>query len=424
MKEQAVTFSIDGVTCVASEGQNLIQAARANGIEIPSLCYYEHIDPPLGTCRVCMVQVNGRPTAGCTVKVREGLAVGFDVPELNDARKAMVEMLFAEGNHFCPACEKSGDCDLQGLGYRLGVTASRFPHLFLDRLIDYRPRRLVVDHNRCILCRRCVEEVHAEGGYPVFSFQHRGADTVVQVDYTQEARLSETQAEEAMHLCPVGAILVRGKSQPRPRGARKYDLADAMLPAIPPPTPRAVTAGSEKKAIATVSLAGCFGCHMSLLDIDEDLIDIVELVEINRSPLTDVKRFTRRCAVGIIEGGCASDDNIEVLRDFRANCDILVAIGECAIWGGLPAMRNTIPLEECLQEAYGRSTADVVAGTRIPNDPDLPKLLNRVYGCNEVVEIDYYIPGCPPDASHIWKILKNILLGTDYSVLHSEFKYD
>lgn len=424
MKAKQISFTIDGKVCTAPEGQNLIQAAAANGISIPSLCYYEHIHPPLGTCRVCLVKSDGRNMAGCTLHVREGMDVQFDDKALNDSRKAMVEMLFAEGNHFCPACEKSGDCDLQGLGYRMGVTVSRFPHLFVDRLIDYRPKRVIIDHNRCILCRRCVEEVHAEGGYPVFSFLNRGAKTVVQVDYEQEARLSEAQAIEAMHLCPVGAILVRGTSEPRPRGVRKYDLQDADAIVQQEPVKPVSVVGKNKKVIATTSLAGCFGCHMSLLDIDEELLDIIEIVEINKSPLTDIKRFSKRCDIGIIEGGCSSDENVAVLREFRENCDVLIAVGECAIWGGLPAMRNTVSLDECLHEAYGNANADVEAGVVIPHDEDLPQLLNRVYGCNEVVEVDYYIPGCPPDASHIWKIIKNILLGTDYSVLHSEFKYD
>ena len=426
MREKIVSFTIDGKPCQAPEGQNLVKAAEANGVHIPSLCYYEHIDPPLGACRVCVVNADGRDVAGCTTKVREGMQVRFEMPELKDARKAMVEMIFAEGNHFCPACEKSGDCDLQGLGYRMGVSATRFPHLFLDRLIDYRPKRLVVDHNRCILCRRCVEEVHADGGYPVFSYLHRGAETVVQVDYEQEARLSEAQAVQAMHICPVGAILVRGKSQPRPRGERKYDLEDAGEIVVQPnPTPPvALKPGQAKKVIATTSLAGCFGCHMSLLDVDEELLDIVELVEIHKSPLTDIKRFSKRCDIGIIEGGCCNDENIEVLRAFRENCDVLIALGECAIWGGLPAMRNTIPLDECLDEAYGRATADQESGKVIPFHEDLPQILDRVYGCNDIVDIDYYIPGCPPDASHIWKVVKNILLGTDYSILHAEFKYD
>lgn len=424
MKEKVVSFTIDGKKYQAPEGQSLIKAAEANGISIPSLCYYEHIDPPLGTCRVCMVKSDGRNFAACTLKVQEGMSVEFNTPELNDARKAMVEMLFAEGNHFCPACEKSGDCNLQGLGYRLGVTISRFPHLFLDRVIDYRPKRIVVDHNRCILCRRCVEEVKAEGQYPVFSFLNRGSGTVVQIDYEQEAKLSDNEAMHAMHLCPVGAILVRGKSRPRPRGERKYDLHDAEGHVEQAPIKHSVSVGKNKKVIATTSLAGCFGCHMSLLDIDEELVDIIELVEFNKSPLTDIKTFSKRCDVGIIEGGCCNDENVEVLRAFRANCDVLVAIGECAIWGGLPAMRNVVPLEECLNEAYGHATSDVEDGKVIPHHEDLPELLDRIYGCNEVVEIDYYIPGCPPDASHLWKVLKNIILGAGYSVIKSEFKYD
>ncbi|MFZ4425656.1 MAG: 2Fe-2S iron-sulfur cluster-binding protein [Saprospiraceae bacterium] len=424
MAEHIISFTIDGKKCEAPEGQNLVKAAEANGIKIPSLCYYEHIDPPLGTCRVCMVSRDGRPAAACTLKVHEGMNIVVNDPVLEDARKAMVEMMFAEGNHFCPACEKSGDCDLQGLGYQLGVSASRFPHLFLDKRIDYRPKRIIVDHNRCILCRRCVEEVKAEGKYPVFGYQERGVHTCVQVDYEKEALLTEAEALQAMHICPVGAILVRGESQPRPRGERKYDLQDAETVVQPAPVAITSSKGHQKKVIATTSLAGCFGCHMSLLDIDEALLELIELVEISKSPLTDFKKFNKRCDVGIIEGGCCNAENVEVLRTFRDNCDILVAIGECAIWGGLPAMRNFIPLEECLDEAYGHANSDTADGKIIPQDEDLPELLDRVYGCNEVVEIDYYIPGCPPDASHIWKVLKNILFGTNYSVIHSEFKYD
>lgn len=422
--EKIVKFTIDGKTCQAPEGENLVKAAAANGISIPSLCYYEHIDPPLGTCRVCMVKVDKRPFAACTIKAKEGMQVEFNIPELNDARKAMVEMLFAEGNHFCPACEKSGDCDLQGLGYRLGVTISRFPHLFLNRFIDYRPKRIVIEHNRCILCRRCVEEVNTKDGFPVFSFLNRGGSTEVRVDYEQEAKLDEEEAIKAMHLCPTGAILVRGRTQPRPRGERKYDLQDAEQTVHTPKAGMPPLKGQPKKVIATTSLAGCFGCHMSMLDIDEELVDVIEVVDISKSPLTDIKKFTRRCDVGIVEGGCCNDENIEVLKAFRANCDILVAVGECAIWGGLPAMRNFVPLEECLDEAYGHATSDLEQGKVIPHHEDLPELLDRVYGCNEIVEIDYYIPGCPPDASHIWKVLKNILFGADYSIIKSEFKYD
>jgi [NiFe] hydrogenase diaphorase moiety small subunit len=180
----------------------------------------------------------------------------------------------------------------------------------------------------------------------------------------------------------------------------------------------------EKKIIATVSLAGCFGCHMSLLDIDTDILDVAELVSFHKSPLTDIKTFTTRCHLGLIEGGCGNSENIETLKEFRKMCDILVVFGECAVWGGLPAMRNTIPLGECLEEAYMNSVTNEPGGSGVPYNEDLPKILNRVYGCSEIVKVDYVIPGCPPSADHIWKVIKNLLWGEEYSILYSEFKYD
>ena len=424
MKDHKVIIYIDERPYQVNAQQNLVEAIREVGLSVPSLCYYEHIDPPLGSCRVCTVMANGRPVAACTTKVKEGMEIQLNTDELADLRRAVVEMMFAEGNHFCPACEKSGDCDLQGLGYELGVSVSRFPHLFVDRLIDYRPKRVIIEHNRCIRCRRCVEEVLTDDGQRVFSFINRGNETEVDIDYTQEAKLNDEQARRAMHICPTGAILVRGVSMARPRGERKYDQTDQEPIMAIPAEEREKIASGKKKIVATTSLAGCFGCHMSMLDIDEEIMDLIELVEIDKSPLTDKKRFDRRCDIGIIEGGCCNSENVEVLRDFRENCDVLIAIGECAIWGGLPAMRNTVPLEECLEEAY-LNTATVEKGKFvIPAHEDLPQLLDRVYACNEVARVDYYVPGCPPEASHIWKVVKHILFGEPYTVMHAEFKYD
>ncbi len=122
----------------------------------------------------------------------------------------------------------------------------------------------------------------------------------------------------------------------------------------------------RKARIATASLAGCFGCHMALLDIDERLIELMKLVEFDRSPLNDIKKFTQRCDIGIVEGGCCNEENVYTLREFRRNCDVLIAIGQCAIMGGLPALRNAVmhsdnPLLECLEEAY-------ITGKYIRND--------------------------------------------------------
>lgn len=419
-----VSIEIDGKKIQAEEGGNLVKVAKDHGVFIPSLCYYEHMEPPLGTCRTCTCKINGKYGPACTWKVHEGMKVEVNTPELKDIRQALVEMMFAEGNHFCPACEKSGNCDLQHMGYEMGISVSRFPHLFKDRLIDYNPRRMVMEHNRCIKCRRCVEEVLTDDKKRVFMYINRGNETMVGIDYEQEAKLTEEQAIHAMNICPTGAIIVRGESLSKPFGERRFDMESAQreygkkLHKLNRPLVM------EKKVVATVSLAGCFGCHMSMLDLDEEILDLVEMISFNKSPLTDIKKFTRRCHIGLVEGGCCNAENVETLREFRRMCDILVSVGECAVWGGLPAMRNTIPLSECLEEAYLNSFTNEPTSSVIPYHEDLPKLLDRVYACSEIVKIDYHIPGCPPTATHIWKAVKNLLWGEEYSILYSEFKYD
>ena len=419
-----VNITIDGKNIQAPEGKNLMLVAKENGIFIPSLCYYEHIEPPLGSCRVCTCKINGKFGPACTEKVTEGLTVEVNNPELIDTRKALVEMMFAEGNHICPSCEKSGHCDLQHMGYELGVSSTRYPHLFKDRIIDYKPSRMVMEHNRCIKCLRCVVEVVTTDGKRVFNYMNRGNETYVGVDYEQEARLTEAQALNAMNICPTGAIIVRGSNMAEPFGERKFDMQSVQKNYNAKKSTLHRPPAMEKKIIATVSLAGCFGCHMSMLDIDTELLDLIELVSFDKSPLTDFKNFTTRCHLGIIEGSCCNSENVETLRKFREHCDILVSLGECAVWGGLPAMRNSIPLSECLEEAYLNSVTNEPGNNIIPYHEDLPKILDRVYACNEIVKIDYYIPGCPPDANHIWKAIKNLLWGEEYSILYSEFKYD
>jgi NAD-reducing hydrogenase small subunit len=179
-----------------------------------------------------------------------------------------------------------------------------------------------------------------------------------------------------------------------------------------------------KPRIATTSLCGCFGCHMSLLDIDERILQLAEIVEFDRSPIDDLKHISQRCTVGLIEGGCANEENVEVLREFRRNCDILVSVGDCATTGGLPALRNMVPLKECLEEAYihGPSVHNP-AGT-VPNDVELPLLLDQVYPAHEVVKIDYHLPGCPPSADTLWEALNALLGGTPIELPYALIKYD
>lgn len=179
-----------------------------------------------------------------------------------------------------------------------------------------------------------------------------------------------------------------------------------------------------KPKIATTSLCGCFGCHMSLLDIDERILALAELVDFDRSPINDLKDFSGQCAVGLIEGGCANEENVHVLQRFRECCDVLVSIGDCATMGGIPAMRNTIPLEECLQEAYIDGPSVHNPSGRIPDDPEIPLLLNKVYPAQEVVRIDYHLSGCPPSADTLWAALTALLTGAEVALPYELIKYD
>ena len=179
-----------------------------------------------------------------------------------------------------------------------------------------------------------------------------------------------------------------------------------------------------KPKIATVSLAGCFGCHMSILDIDERILKLIELVDFDRSPFDDIKEFTGRCLVGIIEGGCCNEENVRVLQDFRKNCDILISFGDCATTGNIPALRNTIPLKECLDEAYLNGPSVYNPSRRIPDDDELPMLLDKVYPVHEVVKCDYIVSGCPVNADAIWELLVSLLTNQPVKLPYELIKYD
>ncbi len=180
---------------------------------------------------------------------------------------------------------------------------------------------------------------------------------------------------------------------------------------------------SEKKKlrVATTSLAGCFGCHMSFLDIDERLLPLLDLIEFDRSPLTDIKHCGP-CDIGLIEGGICNAENVHVLREFRKNCKILISIGACAVTGGLPAQRNHLDLGSCMTEVY--LTEPGLEHGHIPNDPELPLPLDKVHPLHEVVKIDYYIPGCPPSGDAIWKFFSDLIAGKTPELGHGLIQYD
>lgn len=181
------------------------------------------------------------------------------------------------------------------------------------------------------------------------------------------------------------------------------------------------SAGARPR-IATVSLAGCFGCHTSLLDLDERFFELVERVDFDRSPLTDIKHCGT-CDIGFVEGGVCNAENVHVLREFRARCKVLVAVGACAITGGLPAQRNALDIGRILVEIY-EARPGLAAQSAVPNDPELPLPLAKVHPIHELVHIDHFLPGCPPSADAIWACLTALLEGREPRLGHGLIRYD
>lgn len=220
---EIVKFQIDDKECEAPYGQMLVEAARDNGIYIPTLCDMQGAKP-CGSCRVCTVKINGRYSTACTTPVASGMEVESETLELKEIRNALIELIFAEGNHYCPTCEMSGNCDLQALGYRFGMMVPRFPYQFPVREVNTDCPHLILDYNRCIRCKRCIRTIQDENGRSYFAFLNRGDKIEVSIDKEMAKTMPKELANKAMENCPVGAILVKEQGYRVPIGKRKYDL--------------------------------------------------------------------------------------------------------------------------------------------------------------------------------------------------------
>ncbi len=220
--EKALT--IDGQTVSYQEGQAIMDAAMAAGIYIPHLCHKFGFTP-CGSCRVCTVKVNGRHAAACTTPAADGQQVINDDKQTNALRHNLVQMLFVEGNHVCPSCEKSGNCQLQAVAYALRMLSPRFPHFYPRRLIDASHPDALIDYNRCILCQLCVRASRDVDGKNVFAVSGRGLQTHLVVN-AASGKLRDTDfdlQDQAAHVCPVGAIVIKHRGFEVPIGQRRYD---------------------------------------------------------------------------------------------------------------------------------------------------------------------------------------------------------
>lgn len=218
------TFSLDGQHIPFEDGQTILQAASAAGVFIPHLCYHPEFKPH-GSCKLCTVKVNGRQTASCTMRAVAGMVVESDTEEINAERRALTQMLFVEGNHFCPSCEKSGNCQLQATAYHLGMMSPHFDHFFPNRAVDASHPEVLLDFNRCILCSLCVRASRDVDGKNVFALSGRGIRTHLIVN-ASSGRLADTDfalTDKAAAVCPVGVILKKRQGFAVPIGERKYD---------------------------------------------------------------------------------------------------------------------------------------------------------------------------------------------------------
>lgn len=220
----SIRITLDGRTIEAQEGETLVDVAAANGVYIPTLCYVKG-KPCLGTCRVCSVRVNGNVTASCSVRVAQGMQVDVEAPDLVDMRKGLVEFLFAEGNHNCPSCEKSGRCQLQAVGYEVDMMVSRFPYRFPVRVVDHQSEKIWLERDRCIFCQRCVEFIRDKASdRKIFSISHRGSGARIEIDVELANAMPPEQVKEAVAICPVGTILEKRIGHDVPIGQRKYEV--------------------------------------------------------------------------------------------------------------------------------------------------------------------------------------------------------
>jgi len=222
----ANVFVLDHEEITFTPGQTIIAAAKAAGKWIPHLCWHPDFAPH-GSCKLCTVKVNGRFVSACTAAAAPGLEVENRTGELDDKRRTLLQLLFVEGNHFCPSCEKSGNCLLQATAYELGMMSPHFDHFYPDRPVDASHPEMLLDFNRCIMCELCVRASGDVDGKNVFALSGRGIKSHLIVN-SESGRLADTDfaaSDRAAEVCPVGVILKKRVGFAVPIGSRKYDAA-------------------------------------------------------------------------------------------------------------------------------------------------------------------------------------------------------
>jgi [NiFe] hydrogenase diaphorase moiety small subunit len=217
-------FTLDAKPIEFQDGDTIMDAALRAGAYIPHLCHNPEFEPH-GSCRVCVIGVNRRRVSACTQPAAEGLEVENNSEAINLERRALLQMLFVEGNHVCPGCEKSGACQLQAVAYYAGMLDPHFTHFFPRRSVDASHAEIAIDFNRCILCELCVRASRDVDRKNVFSIGGRGMGSHLVIN-SPSGKLGDSDFsvnDKAAQVCPVGAILHKHRGYDTPIGERLYD---------------------------------------------------------------------------------------------------------------------------------------------------------------------------------------------------------
>ena len=396
------TFTIDGRTVPVEAGRTLLDACRAQGIFVPTLCHQDGLTPA-GGCRLCLVEAKGLPlpVPACSTRPFPGMVVATHTPRLRDHRRHTLELHFASGHHVCAFCPASGRCELQELARRLGLDHLGLAPPRAAPALDASRPRFGLDPGRCVLCTRCVRACAEREGARTLGVSGRGAGSRIAADGGRWGDAAScTDCGKCVEACPTGALFEKAVAAQGLRPRREREPAPAPGP-LPP--------AERRVRVATAWLGGCSGCHMSLLDLDERLLTLAPRMELVHSPLCDAKEYPEEVELCLVEGAAATEDHLALLARIRSRTRVLAAMGDCAGSGNVTAMRDGLGGAAAVA---GRHAEGIDAGSAGPRDARvLPAMLPRVLPVHEVVPVDLQLPGCPPPADLLHHALAELLAG-------------